>query len=815
MFRRSIVGFFRQRNHSNTGADYTDVAETMSLILEKLSKSKSITKCKQIHAKLIVSHSTSKIHTTNTLLNFYSRCADLHHAHLVFDHAPQKNVVTWTSMISAYAHHGLSRTALRLFEEMLQAGEKPNQFTLSVVIRACTNLSFMELGLQVHGLIVHFGLERDEFAGSSLVDMYFKIGSSLHDACRVFNGLCRRDSVTWNVMISGFAQVGDSSKVLSLFSKMQLIDQLKPNDFTFTTLLKCCHCLRDVDQIHGLILKSGTELDVVVGSALVDVYGKCGSMQSGQKVLGAMTRKDSFVWSSIISGYARNGSGGEAIILFKDMCTEGLKPDQHALSSALKACVEIGDLKTGIQIHTQMIKNGYQRDCFVGSVLLILYTDFNHMDDAEKVFKRISDRDLVSWNSMMTGYAQMEEGSSLHCIKLYRELRQCTTFKPDEPTLIAILKSCRSKVDLGIGLQIHTEIVKLSRGYEISVVNAVINMYAKCGEVDNARRAFDTMVQRDEVSWSSIIGNYVQNGIDLEAIKLCKEMLSAGIYLSSFSIPSCLTACSGLAVIDMGKQFHSSAIKLGFDKDIYVQSSVVDMYAKCGNMEDSVRAFNEQKDVNVVSSNALLSGFAQHGKAWEAIETFNIMEKMGIIPNTITFLAVLSACSHVGLVEQSLFFFNLMQQKYGMEPESEHYSCLVDVFGRAGRLEEAYLTLQNKVCLSAWRTLLSACRIYGNLKIGEKSARRIMELEPNDHASYVLLSNLYSRAGRWEEALELRQKMAKAGVKKDPGNSWLVIRDQVHEFTVGDFSHPEIRKILGQLNSINQQIRTNELFCHS
>ncbi|KAF9607957.1 hypothetical protein IFM89_003877 [Coptis chinensis] len=692
---------------------------------------------------------------------------------------------------------------------MLSSSEKPNQFTFSVTTRACTNLHFLQMGIQIHGLVIRFGFERDEFAGSSLVDMYFKVGGSLVNACSIFNELYYRDSVTWNVMISGFAQVGDYDEVFRMFYNMQTVDGLSPNDYTFTSLLKCCCCLNEVEQIHGLVLKYGTEMDVVVGSALVDLYGKCGNVDSSRKVLDSMEGKDGFVWSSIISTYTRNGCGEEALSLFRDMCRQGEKLDQHALSSALKACVNIGGIKTGTQIHSQMIKHGYQTNCFVASVLLKLYADCEQMGEVEKVFRRISHKDIVCWNSMIMGYAQIEEGSALPSIELYRELRRTTTLKHDGTTLVAVLKSCRSESDLQIGLQIHTEIIKSSFCHETIVGNAVINMYSTWS-VEDAHKAFIAIDYRDDISWSSIIGSYVRNGVELEALRLCKEMLATGIYLSCFSLPTCITACSSLAALELGKQFQSFVVKSGFENDIYVGSSVIDMYAKCGSMEDSVKAFNEQPHPNAVTFNALISGFAQHGKAQEAIETFGKMEKMKVIPNKITFIAVISACSHVGLVEKSVYFFKLMSEKYGLQPVTEHYSCLIDVFGRAGRLDEAHKIMLNNEGDSAWRTLLSACRNYGNTDIGEKSARKVMELNPSDHASYVLLSNLYSEVGRWEEARELRQKMAETGIKKDPGSSWLISKDWVHEFTVGDFSHPETEKILRNLHMLNQQIKIDD-----
>lgn len=712
-------------------------------------------------------------------------------------------------MITYYIHHGFFKTSLQVFKEMLSSGEKPNQFTLSVTVRACTKLHFLQMGVQIHGVIVRWGLERDEYAGSSLVDMYFKVAGELEDAWSIFDELYRRDSVTWNVMISGFAQVGDYNEVLRLFASMQIVDGLSPNDFTFTSLLKCCCCLMDVEMIHGLALKFGSEYDVVVGSSLVDLYGKCGNVDSSRKILDSMRRRDNFLWSSMISGYSRNGYGEEAISLFKYMCQEGVELDQHALSSALKACVDIGGTEMGFQIHGQMVKYGYQRDCIVSSVLLNLYASSKQMVEAEKVFRRISDADIVSWNSMLMGYAQMDS-SSISCIELYRELNRTTVLENDGTTLVAVLKFCQRESNLQVGLQIHAEIIKSGFCHETIIGNAVINMYSMCGSVEDARKAFRTMVHRDDISWSSIIGVSEGNGMELEALRLCKEMLAAGIHLSCFSLPSCITACSGLSAMDLGKQFHSFAIKLCFGTDLYVGSSLIDMYAKCGSMENSVQAFDEQQNPNVVTFNALISGFAQHGNADEAIKTFEKMEKMNVIPNKITFIAVLSACGHVGFVEKSLYVFELMQQKYGIEPDTEHYSCLVDVLGRAGRLDEAQKMMQRNEGCSAWRTLLSACRNYGNTEIGEISARRVMELNPKDHASYVLLANLYSGVGKWEEARKVRQTMAEIGIRKDPGSSWLMDKDSLDEFSVGDFSHPEIENVLTELNTINQHMKISD-----
>ncbi|KAL2348692.1 LOW QUALITY PROTEIN: hypothetical protein Fmac_002692 [Flemingia macrophylla] len=660
--------------------------------------------------------------------------------------------------------------AFEMFNHMRATNERPNEYTFSVLIRACATPSLWDVGLQIHGLLVRSGLERDKFAGSSIVYMYFNSGGDLGDACRAFHDLLERDLVAWNIMISGFARVGDFSMVFRLFSEMWGVQGLKPDDSTFVSLLKCCSSLKELKQIHGLVAKFGAAVDVVVSSALVDLYAKCRDVGSCWKVFDSMEEKDTFVWSSIISGYTMNNRGEEAVHFFKDMCRQRVRPDQHVLSSTLKACVELEDLNTGVQVHGQMIKNGHQNDCFVASVLLTLYASFGELMGVEKLFRRIVDKDIVAWNTMILAHARQGQGSG-PSMKLLQELRTLTSLRIQGATLVAVLKSCENRSDLPAGRQIHSLVVKSSESRHTLVGNALVHMYSVCGEIGDAFKAFVDIVKKDDGSWSSIIGTYKQNGMESEALELCKEMLADGITFTSYSLPICISACSQLSAIQVGKQLHVFAIKSGYNRDVYVGSSIIDMYAKCGTMGESERVLVEP---NEVIHNAMICGYAHHGKAQEAIKVFEKLEKNGLTPNHVTFVAVLSACSHSGYVEDTLYFFALMVNKYKIKPESEHYSCLVDAYGRAGRLEEAYQIVEKDGSESAWRTLLSACRNHDNTKIGEKCAMNMIELNPADHASYILLSNIYIREGKWEEALECREKMAKIRVKKDPGSSWLI-----------------------------------------
>ncbi|VFQ93508.1 unnamed protein product [Cuscuta campestris] len=777
MLRRSTAKLISQASQTPARP------EPVFQLLQKHLKSKSITLCKEIHAALLKSPSYDhQVHVSNTLLSFYSECGDFSAARKLFDKMPQKDVVTWTSMISSSVRYGDPEKALNLFKEMLRKNENPNPYTFSTIIRACTSCSLIELGKQVHGLILKYGLAKNEYTGSSLVDFYKKVGDNLSDAFCVFNGLSERDLVIWNIIISGFAQSGDVNKVLSLFEEMRKADGLMPNDFTLTSLLKCCFSGKDVEQVHCLAMKSGFDGDIVVGSALVDVYGKCGDLGSGEKVFESMEVKDAFAWSSIVTGHVRTGSDTRAIVLFKGMLSQGVRPDQHILSSTLRACAEIGFLETGIQIHSQTIKNGYQRDCFVNTGLINLYAGGNRISEVEKLFRSMENKDIVVWNTMIMCYAELEEegdsssSSSSLCVSLLRELlNQTPLLSPNEATFVTVMNSCKTVLDSPIAIQVHCLITKNFETNRTSIGNALIKMYSNCKNIECAHKAFNDIVHKDEISWSSLIGAYQQNGFGFIALQIFKEMLENGIPPTNFSLPLTFAACGKISAVDIGKQIHSLICKLGFHRDIYVKSSLIDMYAKCGYMEDSEMAFEEQGEPNEVFFNSLISGFAKGGNAVKAVKLFQEMVKMRFLPNPVTFLSVLSACSHAGMVEESLLIFKLMNERYGLGPEKEHYGCLIDVLGRAGRLEEAYEVVgSGNECVFAWKTLLNACRSYEDVKIAEKCARKVLEIDPKDPSPYLVLSNMYSREGRWEEASKLRQKMMQIGMKKDLGSSWLM-----------------------------------------
>eukprot|EP01018_Ginkgo_biloba_P022100 Gb_10157 [translate_table: standard] len=797
---KEALGNLHLINQLGIGLD----SNTYTHLLQGCIDMKALTGGKRVHAHMLNSGFEIDVFSMNNLVNMYARCGSVTDARQVFDRMPERNVVSWTAMITGYAQQGHSEEALNLFYQMSMSGTTSNQFTFAIVIRACTSLAAVKSGKQVHANIIKSGFENNVFVGSALGDMYAKSGS-IEDALEVFENMPNRDVVSWNAMIAGYIQNEHHEKALQLFCEMQYVG-MKPNQFTFASVLKACATL-SLEQVHACIIKYGIDSDIIVGSALVDMYAKCGNIGDARQVFDKMPERDVVSWSAMVAGYAQDGDGEEALKLFCQSQRAALKPDQYTFASGLKACAILAALEQGKQVHVQIIKANVHLDVFVASALVDMYAKCGSIENAQKVFDKMHKRDEVAWNGMITGYAQNEHGEE--ALKLFRQMQQ-SDIEQDHFAFIGVLKACASLLALEQGKQVHSHITKSGLELDVSVGNALLDMYAKCREINDSRKLFDDMVNPDAVSWSAMIGGYAQNEHGEEALKLSRQMQEAGVKSSEFSFASALKACASLAALEQGKQFHGHIIKTEFESDVFVGSALIDMYAKCGNIEDAGKAFCKIPERNVVSWNAMIGGYAQHGHGKDAIQLFEDMQQAGMHPNDITFVGVLSACSHVGLVDESHYYFDSMSQNYGITPRLEHYACVVDLLGRAGRLDEAENFIKEmpvKPGVVVWRTLLAACRIHGNVELGKQAARCALELEPQDDATYVLLSNIYAAAGKWDDVSQVRNMMKNRGVKKEPGTSWIEIKNKVHAFVVSDRSHPQMEEIFALLERLTEQIK--------
>ncbi|KAJ7541471.1 hypothetical protein O6H91_10G061300 [Diphasiastrum complanatum] len=714
---------------------------------------------KQLHSDIIKSGSESDIVIGNTLVDMYSKCGCIEDAGEVFMKMRERNVVSWTAMITGYVHQGLGKKALYLYEQMKQENVQPDDVTYVVLLNACASMAALEQGKQLHSDIIRSGFESDIAVGNALVDMYAKCGSIEHSRA-VFNSMRERNVVSWNGMIAGYAQHSLEKEALALYKQM-IQEGVQTNNFTFVLLLKACASIAALEhgkQLHAQIIKSGFASDVIVGSALVDMYAKCGCLEDAREVFDNIIERDLGLWNAVIAGYVQQGLQKEALALYEQMKQEGVQPDNATYVVLLKACARIGALERSKQLHCDIIRSGFESDVIVGTTLVDMYAKCGCIEDARNVFIKIDKRDVVSWTAMIAGYAQ--QGLGMEALGLYEQMKH-EGMQPDNVTYVALLNACASSAALEQGKQLHSDIIRSGFESDVTVGNTLVNMYAKCGSIEHAREVFNNMHERNVASWNAMIAGYAQRGFGKEAFTLYEQMKQEGVLTNDVVFVVLIKACASIAALEQGKQLHSDIIKTGFESNVYVNSALVDMYAKCGCIEDAREVFDNMRERDVVSWNGMIAGYAQQGLGQEALTLLEQMQREGTKPNEATYASVLSACSHCGLVDEGRHLFDSMCKDHGLTPTVDHYACMVDLLGRAGCLADAE-TLINEMPIQpdpvVWMTLLGAARNHGHVDIGRRAFDSVLKLEPENAAAHVLLSNIYAAAGRKDEVPQIRNE---------------------------------------------------------
>eukprot|EP01018_Ginkgo_biloba_P017290 Gb_15235 [translate_table: standard] len=690
-----------------------------------------------------------------------------------------------------------------------QQGVPLDSYTCARLLQRCVNMKSLIAGKSVHAHMIKLpGRELDMFVWNTLINMYAKNGFVV-DARQVFDKMSERDLVSWTAIIGGYSQQGQVEEAVKLFREVQRRG-LEMNEVTFACVLRACTISTTPehgDQVHACIIKAGFESDVFVGSVLLDMFAKCGSMDYAGRVFNKILKPDMVSWTAMIAGYAQNEYGEEALELFCQMQLADMKPNQFTFASVLKACVSLTAREQGRQVHAQIIKTRYDSDVFVASALIDMYVNCGEMENALKEFDKMPERDMVSWTAMIARCAQ--NGKSKEALKIFCQMQQAG-MKPNQFTFASVLNACASLEALEKGKQVHSQLTQIGCEPDVFVGSALVDLYAKCGSIEDARKVFDKLPDRNEVSWNSMIVGYVQLGHGEEALKVFCQMRKARVKPNQITFTSVLRAYASLAALEQGIQVHAYISKTAFWSDVCVGNALVDMYAKCGSIRDAHKVFDQMPKQDEVSWNTMIAGYAHHGHGKDAIQLFEKMQQAGVKPNYITFVGVLSACSRMGLVDKGCQYFDSMSQDHGILPGMEHYACMVNLLGRSGRLYEAEDFIKEMPMepgAVVWRTLLGACRIHGNMELGKYAAQRALELEPQDDASHVLLSNIYAAAGRWDNVAEVRKLMKDKGLKKEPGLSWIEVRNRVHSFVVGDVSHPQMEEIHAKLESLTKQMK--------
>lgn len=595
-----------------------------------------------------------------------------------------------------------------------------------------------------------------------------------------------------------------------------------PDHNVFPSVLKSCTLLKDLrlgESVHGCIVRLGLETDLYTGNALMNMYSKFQSLfqNSGQKYNAPQVLEEFPELKQVTKGKTSLVSSAAWTGRIKH---EKLEKEEMTPLFAGNVKRKLGKCETSNNYSYQMIDKLETRVMDIdlkanlnpsGDLLPQVDDNFHgkadnislqmedktvlQIDNMRKVFDIMPNKDIVSWNTVIAGNAQ--NGVYKEALAMVREM--CSAkLKADSFTLSSILPIFAEYVDILKGKEIHGYAIRHGFVGDVFIGSSLVNMYAKCTRIEDSFRVFNLLPQYDDISWNSIIAGCVQNGLFDEGLRFFRQMLMAKIKPNEISFSSIIPACAHLTTLHLGKQLHGYIIRARFDENVYIASSMVDMYAKCGNVRIARWIFDKIKRHDMVSWTAIIMGYAIHGHAHDAISLFELMEKEGVKPNYVAYVAVLTACSHAGLISQAWKYFDSMTLKFGISPGLEHYSAVADLLGRAGRLEEAYNFLSNmhvEPTGSVWSTLLAACRIHKNVELAEKVAEKIFTADPEHTGAYVQLSNIYSAARRWNDATKLRTSMRQKGMKKKPACSWIEVKNKVHAFMAGDKSHPYYDKI--------------------
>ncbi|XP_044981089.1 pentatricopeptide repeat-containing protein At3g24000, mitochondrial [Hordeum vulgare subsp. vulgare] len=752
------------------------------------------------------------VYIGTALLHLYGSRKHVLDAQRLFQEMPERNVVSWTALMLALSSNGYLEEAFRAYRRMRMEGVSCNANAFSTVVSLCGSLSLEShmAGLQVFSQVLVSGLQRQVSVANSLITMLGNI-ARVQDAEKLFYRMEERDTISWNAMVSMYSHEGLCSKCFMVFSDMRRGGLLSYDATTMCSLIRACASSDYVNigsGIHSLCLRGGLHSYIPVNNALVSMYSAAGKFVDAEFLFWSMGRRDLISWNTMISSYVQNGNNMDALKTLGLLLQTKEAPDRMTFSSALGACLSPGALMDGRMVHAMILQLSIDRNLLVGNSLLTMYGKCSSIQDAERVFQLMSTHDVVSCNVLIGSYAALEDCTKV--MQVFTWMRG-VGLKPNYITIVSIQGSFKFSNELqNYGLPLHAYTIHTGFIADDYVSNSLITMYANCGDLDSSTKVFRTIIKKSAVSWNAMIAANVQHGHGEEGLKLFMDMQHAGNNIDHVCLAECLSSSASLASLEEGMQLHGLGVKCGLDNDSHVVNAAMDMYGKCGKMDEMLKMLPDPAVRPQQCWNTLISGYARYGYFKEAEDTFKHMVSIGRNPDYVTFVTLLSACSHAGLVDKGIDYYNSMLSVFGVSPGIKHCVCIVDVLGRLGRFTEAEKFIEDMPVLPndlIWRSLLSSSRTHKNLDIGRKAAKKLLELDPFDDSAYVLLSNLYATSARWSDVDRLRSHMKSINLNKRPACSWLKQKKEVSTFGIGDRSHNHTEKIYTKLDEIFLKLR--------
>ncbi|KAG6494981.1 hypothetical protein ZIOFF_042768 [Zingiber officinale] len=684
--------------------------------------------------------------TYNSMISAYAKNGYVVDARILFDQMPRRNLVSWNTMVAGYLHNDCFSEAAELFERM----PRKDSYSWTLIITCCTRNGELD---KARFLFDRMPVEKSSACYNAMISGYAK-GRRYKDAIELLYSMPNKDFVSWNSVLSGYIHNGDMVMGLKFFHQMPERDVVSWN-LVVEGLVKAGDLVTASE-----FFKRITSPNVVSWVTLLNGYCKKGCIVEAREIFDKMPKKNVVSWNAMIAGYVQHLQVEEAHRLFTEM------PERNAVSwtTMISGYVRIGRLNEARNLLDMMpIKNVAAQTAMING-----YVQSMRMNEAHQVFREISVRDSVCWNTMISGYVQ--------CSRMDEALKMFMNMPKKD----------------------------------IVSWNTMIAGYAQDGQMDKAIDLFHQMPKKNTVSWNSVISGFNQNGLFIEAIRHFWLMRKLGCDPDWSTFASALSGCANLAALLVGMQLHSLLLKSGHDNDFFAGNALITMYARCGRISAAQQVFDEMISVDLVSWNSLIAGYASNGSGGTVISIFQEMTHKGVAPDEVTFVGVLSACSHAGMVDEGLKFFYSMSKDYSITPVAEHYACMVDLLGRAGRLAEAVklvMTMPIRSSAGIWGALLSACRLHKNPELANLAANKLFEFEPHTTSNYVLLSNIHAEAGRWNEVERVRVLMKQRGVHKQTAHSWIEIKNEVCVFSSDDSGQPVSAEVFTVLSALSSQMR--------
>ncbi|CAN1326033.1 Pentatricopeptide repeat-containing protein At4g30700 [Linum perenne] len=679
---------------------------------------------------------------------------------------------------------------------------------LNLLSRAAT-LSHLT---QIHAQLLHHGSQNDIASATKLTHRLFDF-NAVHHARSLFFTVPEPDRFLCNVLVKGLASSDSPRSAISVFSRLRASSYLGPDKFTYAFVIPAAASLGDVNvgvSLHGQVIVGGFGSDLFIGSALVDLYFKLGRVDFARKVFDELPKRDTVLCNAMISGLWRGSRFEDSVRVFEGMHSgidDETKLDCTTVISVLPAIAELQDLRLGMEVHCLAIKFGFCSHVSVLTGLISLYTKCGDVETGKVLFRQIGRRDLISCNAMIAGFTCNGETES--AVRLFRELL-LSGVEVNPSTVVGMIPVHSPFGNLLLTDCIHGFSIKSGMVSRPALSTALTTIYSRLNEMESARRTFNDSSEKTLASWNAMISGYTQNGLTEAAVSLFQVMQMSQVSPNPVTVTSILSACAQLGALSLGQWVHGLIRNNNFESNIYVSTALIDMYAKCGSIVEARRLFDLIPNKNEVTWNAMISGYGLHGHGQEALKLFYEMVNSGISLSGVTFLSILYACSHSGLVKEGDEIFKSMIRDHGFEPISEHYACMVDILGRAGKLEEALEFIKGipgNPSPPIWSTLLGACMIHKDMNMARLASEKLFELDPENMGYYVLMSNIYSSERNYPGAASVRQVAKKKKLAKTPGCTLVEIHQTPHVFKAGDWSHPQSTAIHAELEKLNTKMK--------